>query len=83
MPSLCHCQIEGKMPIIHLFGEAFNWQNCRENPNYPFVWKKLSIVEIVGKMPIIHLFGKAFNWQNCKENANYPFVWKSFQLAKL
>jgi hypothetical protein len=69
VPSLCHCQIEGKMPIIHLFGKAFNWQNCRENAQLSICLKKLSIGKIVGKMPIIHSFGKNFNWQNCRENA--------------
>jgi hypothetical protein len=81
MPSLCHCQIEGKMPIIHLFGKAFNWQNCRENANYPFVWEKVSNGKIVGKMPIIHSFGKVSNWKNCRTNAILYFVWENLQLA--
>jgi hypothetical protein len=44
-------KIVGKMPIIHLFGKAFNSQNCRGNPNYPFVWKSFQLAKIVGKMP--------------------------------
>jgi hypothetical protein len=42
------------MPIIiHLFGKAFNSQNCRENANYcPFVWKSFQFGKIVGQNAI-------------------------------
>jgi hypothetical protein len=39
-------KIVGKMPIIHLCGKAFNWQNFRENANYPFVWKKFQLEKL-------------------------------------
>jgi hypothetical protein len=53
-------KIVGKMPIIHLFGKAFNSQNCR---GLSIRLEKFSIGKNCRENAILHLFGKVFNWQ--------------------
>jgi hypothetical protein len=49
LEKLSIVEIVGKMPIIHSFEKAFNWQNCRENANHPLVWKSFQLAKLWGK----------------------------------